>query len=174
MQKKFVTINNKVEKGVLLVNYTGHGGQLGWTQERILEIDQINSWKNKNLPLFMTATCKFSYFDDPEKQSAGEYVLLNPEGGAIALLSTTRLVYSSPNYNLNTNFIDVLFEKYNGEYPKLGDLYKQTKVLSGSGSNTRNFILLGDPAISLSYPKYNITTSSIPVSYTHLTLPTKA
>ena len=93
---------------------------------------------------------------------AGEYLLLNDNGGAIALLTTTRLVYAFPNYNLNTNFIDVLFEKYNGEYPKLGDLYKQTKVLSGSGSNTRNFILLGDPAISLSYPKYNITTSSIP------------
>ena len=39
-------INNRVEKGVLLVNYTGHGGPLGWTQERILEIDQIKNWIN--------------------------------------------------------------------------------------------------------------------------------
>jgi hypothetical protein len=155
-------INRVVDNGAFLVNYTGHGGPLGWSQERILEVDQIKSWDNKNkLPLFMTATCKFSCFDDPAKVSAGEYLLLNDNGGAIALLTTTRLVYAFPNYNLNTNFIDVLFEKYNGEYPKLGDLYKQTKVLSGSGSNTRNFILLGDPAISLSYPKYNITTSSI-------------
>ena len=79
----------------------------------------------------MTATCKFSYFDDPEKKSAGEYVLLNANGGAIALLSTTRLVYSSPNYNLNTKFINVLFEKVNGEFPRLGDVFKKTKVLSG-------------------------------------------
>ena len=50
------------------------------------------------MPLFMTATCKFSYFDDPSKMSAGEYVLLSPNGGAIGLLSTTRLVYSAPNY----------------------------------------------------------------------------
>ena len=156
-------INRVVDNGSFLVNYTGHGGPLGWSQERILEVDQIKSWDNKNkLPLFMTATCKFSCFDDPGKVSAGEYLLLNDNGGAIALLTTTRLVYAFPNYNLNTNFIDVLFEKYNGENPKLGDLYKQTKVLSGSGANTRNFILLGDPAISLSYPKYNITTSSIP------------
>lgn len=156
-------INRVVDNGAFLVNYTGHGGPLGWSQERILEVDQIKSWDNKNkLPLFMTATCKFSCFDDPGKVSAGEYLLLNDNGGAIALLTTTRLVYAFPNYNLNTNFIDVLFEKYNGENPKLGDLYKQTKVLSGSGANTRNFILLGDPAISLSYPKYNITTSSIP------------
>ena len=55
----------------------------------------------------------------------------------------------------------MLYEKQNGEYPRLGDLYKQTKVLSGSGSNTRNFILLGDPALSLAYPKYNVNTTSI-------------
>ena len=30
--------------------------------------------------------------------------LLNSEGGAIALFSTTRLVYSPPNYYLNTKF----------------------------------------------------------------------
>ena len=42
---------------MFLVNYTGHGGELGWAHERILEIDDINSWRNTNkLPLFMTAT----------------------------------------------------------------------------------------------------------------------
>ncbi|HIE72729.1 MAG TPA: type IX secretion system sortase PorU, partial [Flavobacteriales bacterium] len=154
-------INNKIDKGALLVNYTGHGGPLGWTQERILEVEQIKAWENNNLPLFMTATCKFSYFDDPEKKSAGEYVLLNANGGAIALLSTTRLVYSSPNYNLNTKFINVLFEKVNGEFPRLGDVFKKTKVLSGSGANNRNFTLLGDPALRLAYPEFNIETTLI-------------
>lgn len=155
-------INRRIDNGSFLINYTGHGGPLGWTQERILEIDQINNWTNQyKLPLFMTATCKFSCFDDPEKTSAGEYVLLNDNGGAIALLSTTRLVYSSPNYTLNTKFVNVLFEKNNGEYPRLGDLFKKTKVLSGSGSNTRNFILLGDPALRLSYPRYTISTTNI-------------
>lgn len=156
-------INRRIDNGSFLVNYTGHGGPLGWTQERILEVDQINNWDNEyRLPLFMTATCKFSCFDDPNKVSAGEYVLLNKNGGAIALLTTTRLVYANPNYTLNTNFVDVLFEKNNGEYPRLGDLYKSTKVLSGSGANTRNFILLGDPAISLSYPEHSISTTTIP------------
>jgi hypothetical protein len=157
-------INNRIDKGALLINYTGHGGPLGWTQERILELDQINAWDNGNkLPLFMTATCKFSYFDNPEQTSAGEYVLLNPNGGAIALLSTTRLVYSTPNHTLNKNFIKVLFEKKdNGEFPRLGDVFKQTKRLSGTSVNNRNFTLLGDPALRLSYPQYEIkTTDSI-------------
>lgn len=109
----------------------------------------------------MTATCKFSYFDNPEQTSAGEYVLLNPNGGAIALLSTTRLVYSAPNYNLNTKFIKTLFEKVGGEFPRLGDVFKQTKVLSGTSTNNRNFTLLGDPALCLAYPEYKVQTTNI-------------
>jgi hypothetical protein len=155
-------INNRVDKGALLINYTGHGGPLGWTQERILELDQIQSCDNiSNLSLFMTATCKFSYFDNPEQTSAGEYLLLNPNGGAIALLTTTRLVYSAPNYNLNTKFIKTVFEKENGELLRLGDIFKKTKVLSGTSVNNRNFTLLGDPALCLAYPKYNVETTSI-------------
>lgn len=155
-------INNNVKKGALLVNYTGHGGPLGWAQERILEIDQIESWDNlNNLPLFMTATCKFSYFDNPEEKSAGEYLLLNPEGGAIALLSTTRLVYSAPNYNLNMKFIETMFEKINGDFPRLGDVFRETKVLSGTSANNRNFTLLGNPALRLGYPKFDVQTTVI-------------
>ncbi|MDA9808064.1 type IX secretion system sortase PorU [Flavobacteriales bacterium] len=155
-------INNKVDKGALLINYTGHGGPLGWTQERILEVDQINKWSNiDNLPLFMTATCKFSYFDNPEEKSAGEYVLLNENGGAIALLSTTRLVFVGPNYNLNTKFIQNIFKKKDDEFPRLGDLFKTTKVLSGTSANNRNFTLLGNPALRLAYPKYDVRTTIV-------------
>ena len=155
-------INNRIKQGALLVNYTGHGGPLGWTQERILEIDQIQEWDNSdNLPLFMTATCKFSYFDNPEEKSAGELVLLNPDGGSIALLSTTRLVFSGPNYNLNTNFIETIFEKKEGDFPRLGDVFKHTKVLSGSSINNRNFTLLGNPALRLAYPKFEVNTLTI-------------
>jgi hypothetical protein len=155
-------INRSIDNGTFLINYSGHGGPLGWTQERILEIEQINNWTNKyRLPLFMTATCKFSCFDNPAKTSAGELVLLNPDGGAIALLTTTRLVYAFPNYKLNENFMNVFCEKNNGEFPTLGQLFKKTKVLSGSNTNSRNFTLLGDPALRLSYPKYNVVTTNI-------------
>ena len=155
-------ITESVEKGSLLINYSGHGGELGWTKERILEVGQINKWENENnLPLFVTATCEFSRFDDPDRISAGEYTLLNKNGGAIALLSTTRLVYASPNYFLNKQFVKVLFEKENGESPRLGDLFRQTKVNSGTALNNRNFTLLGDPALCLAYPDLNVSTTAI-------------
>ena len=44
------------------------------------------------------------------------------------LLTTTRYVYSHLNYNLNTNFINSLFEKID-KNPTLGDMFLKTKVL---------------------------------------------
>src|SRR6185436_14793256 len=129
-------LNNRVEKGAFLVNYTGHGGELGWAHEGILDNTMINGWDNKfNMPLFITATCEFSRFDDPDRTSAGENVLLNPNGGGIALYSTTRLVYSTPNSTLNKSLVKYMFEPINGEMPRLGDIFRLTKrdpaVLAG-------------------------------------------
>jgi len=77
-------INEQVDKGALIMNYTGHGGEVGWAHERVLEIADINEWTNfDKMPVFVTATCEFSRFDDPERTSAGELVILNPQGHQI-------------------------------------------------------------------------------------------
>ncbi|GAB4132578.1 MAG: type IX secretion system sortase PorU [Bacteroidia bacterium] len=155
-------INKRIAKGSLIMNYTGHGGEVGLAHERILEISQINAWDNIcNLPLFVTATCEFSRFDDPARTSAGEYVLLNPNGGAIGLFTTVRLVYSSPNFVLNRNFYNCVFENINGEPPRVGDVYRITKFLSGNNTNNRNFTLLGDPAVRLNYPTNTVVTTHV-------------
>lgn len=156
-------INSAVNNGALLVNYTGHGNERWLAHEKVLMLNDVLGWKNaKRLPLFVTATCEFSRFDDYLMTSTGEWILLTPKGGAIALLSTTRLVYSSPNFTLNYNFIQQLFKTdANGNYLRLGDLVRITKILSGTGYNKRNFTLLGDPALMLKYPTYNIKISYI-------------
>jgi hypothetical protein len=165
-------IYENIQNGLLIFNYTGHGNERGLAHENILGINDINSWTNTNkLPLFVTATCEFSRFDDIDrdiygeiknKVSAGELVLLNPEGGGIGLLTTTRLVYSSPNFVLNRNFYKHIFETdADGNRLRLGDVLRLTKNESGSGINKRNFTLLGDPALILSYPEYYVVTDSI-------------
>ncbi|MDQ3190906.1 MAG: type IX secretion system sortase PorU [Bacteroidota bacterium] len=157
-------ITRRFEKGALIVNYTGHGGEIGLAEERILSTPQINNWKNSdNLPLFVTATCEFTRFDDPSLTSAGEYVFLNPLGGAIALFTTVRLVYAGPNFDLNKHFYNYAFEKIDGKSPRLGDLFRLTKMASAipGGINNRNFTFIGDPAVELAYPKHNVVTSTI-------------
>jgi len=87
-------INQNMNKGALVFNYVGHGGETGLTLERAVTIPMIESWSNvNNMTVFISATCEFSRYDDPERVSAGEKTLLTPYGGAVGLLTTTRLVY---------------------------------------------------------------------------------
>ena len=159
-------INQRVNRGALLVNYTGHGGETGWTEERILEIVDVDSWTNfDRLPLFVTATCEFSRFDDPGRTSAGEEVILHGAGGGIGLLTTTRLVYANYNQTLNENFFDFVFLKdtLSGKYLRVGDICRLTKNASATTQavNHRNFTLLGDPAIRLNYPENKVITLTL-------------
>ncbi len=167
-----LSIDNLISKGLLIMNYTGHGNENGLAEERIIVVDQIKKWNNiSKLPIFMTATCEFSRFDNYRKVSAGEHIFLNPNGGAISLFTTTRLVYASPNFVLNKNFYRYIFENNpnsNKRYA-LGDVMMLTKNSTGNTINSRNFTLLGDPAILLSYAGLYVKTNSInnkPVSST--------
>jgi len=156
-------INRKMETGTFILNYVGHGGESGFAHERILQVGDIEGWKNKdNMPLFITATCSFSPYDNPErKDSAGERVILREEGGAIAIVSTVRVVYASQNKILNGAFIDHLFTKENNEHLPLGTIMQYAKASTPVTTNVRKFALLGDPALVLNYPKHEVTTTKI-------------
>jgi len=167
-------INARINSGCLIFNYVGHGGENGLAHEGVIKPEDINSWKNGGkLPLFITATCEFSRFDDAElnvatrelfgRTSAGEMVLMNKDGGAIALMSTTRVVYSAPNFFLNRNIFNYAFSRdEEGNALRLGDIIRIAKNKSGSGPNKRNFTLLGDPALTLAYPWHGkIVTDSV-------------
>ncbi|MFA8299280.1 MAG: type IX secretion system sortase PorU [Hyphomicrobiales bacterium] len=150
-------INEAINKGTFLVNYNGHGGEVGWAEEKILEISDINSWNNTNqLPLFITATCEFSRYDDVERTSAGEYVFLNPKGGAIALFSTSRATYKTSNLNLNTAVLDTLFSCEDDKQLGLGEVLRRAKNNIAGLENKRKFILLGDPALCLVKPEFDL------------------
>ncbi len=156
-------LNRRIEKGALILNYTGHGGELGLAEERIVEVAQILGWRNKNnLPLMVTATCEFSRFDDPDRTSAGEYCLLNENGGAISLMTTVRLAFSGLNYILNNAFYDyALSPMPDGKMPRIGDIFRLTKQQIGPNEQYRNFVILGDPALKLAYPEQKIYTTII-------------
>ncbi len=155
-------ITSRVDKGALITNYIGHGGELGWADERVLEIADINAWKNfDRMGLFFTATCEFSRFDNPGHTSAGELVFLNPDGGALAMITTTRLAFSNTNELLNTSFADTVLNKVKGESPRLGDIIKYTKNSRPASSNVRQLTLFGDPSMQMMLPKYSVVTTGM-------------
>lgn len=155
-------INKRVEKGALIINYIGHGGELGWSHEQILTVSDINGWGNKyNCPFFLTATCEFSRYDDPKRTSAGEYVFINPNGGGISLFSTSRLAYSGSNAAIANYFYDYILKKTSGIYPRLGDAVRSSKNKMNCQSSISTFTLIGDPALKLNYPEFNCITTKI-------------
>lgn len=145
------------DKGMLLVNFTGHGSTTAWTAENLLTADDIVKLTSPRLPLWITATCDFTRFDDVTT-SAGELAFLNAKGGAIALFTTTRVVYASQNSTLNQAFIKNIFSHPEGKRLRLGDIMRLSKCdtsLDGD-RNKLNFSLIGDPALTLAYPDYRI------------------
>jgi hypothetical protein len=164
---KYPDVNEAIEaafdRGHLIFNWIGHGGGSGLAHERVVTRAMISAWTNKNkLPLFITATCTFTQFDDPIERSPGELFLFNPNGGGIGLISTSRVVWIGLNSDLNeVVFNRNIFEKRNGVWPTMGQVYADSKNNSVRDVNQRNFILIGDPALTLAYPKKEVVTTKI-------------
>ncbi len=155
-------IVDAVNEGALIVNFTGHGSESGWMQEQVLTFDLMERWNNTfTLPFVVTATCEFGRNDDPNTFSGAENLLFKDTGGAVSMVTTARPVFSSTNFDLNLALYGSILKRESGQYQRLGDIIKFTKNNSQRGSLNRNFILLGDPSMRLSYPSQTIEVIEI-------------
>jgi hypothetical protein len=149
-------------KGLLTMCYLGHGGPKRLAQEAVITREEMATWRNfDKLPIFITATCSFSGYDNPKEDAAGEVALLNPNGSMVALLSTVRPVYASSNAALTTSVFDTLFKKINNRPQTIGEIIVSAKNRSKTGSNGNKFTLLGDPSMRIALPRYNVSTVKI-------------
>ncbi len=148
-----------LKKGQLLINYTGHGNTIAWSDEYVWTQTDILQSTYTKLPIWVTATCDFTRFDDVNT-SAGESVFLNATSGGIALFTTTRVVESNSNSALNKALYHNLFGKADGKARTLGEAMMETKR-NLSGVNKLNFILIGDPALKISYPEYKAKMTTV-------------
>ncbi len=155
-------IQNDIDKGIFLLNYTGHGGELQLAQENILNTTIISKWKNiDQLPFIVAATCQFGRYDYPAVVSGIETAVLSASGGAIGSLASTRPVYSNTNEAINVAFYNAVFQKKGNRYQRLGEIMQPTKNKSNSGINNRNYALLADPALTLNYPIEEIVLTRV-------------
>lgn len=165
---KYPKVNEEItkmigSKGTLVFNYVGHGGENGMAHERVVTRPEIISWSNYDkLSFYITASCELAKIDNLLIESPGELMLLDPDGGAIGMIATTRLVYIGTNTQLNSALLNSnLLKATNNELPTLGEAYKTTRNRNYDSPNSRCFILLGDPAISLLSPKHRVVTTKI-------------
>ncbi|MDR2385281.1 MAG: type IX secretion system sortase PorU [Tannerella sp.] len=154
-------IEKELKNGALIINYTGHSDSESWSEERVITQTDIITAGYANLPLWITASCSFGPFD-AITTSAGENVFLNKRSGGIALFTTTRVAWSIPNFEINGYFLENLFKKQNGKHLTLGEVIKNTKNAYTFDFKKLNFILLGDPALTLAFAdEYNLNITEI-------------
>lgn len=154
---------DELDKGLLLLNYTGHGGPAAWTDEQILTMTDVLNANYKNLPVWITATCDFTNFDHPTT-SAGEEAMLHPHSGAAALFTTTRVVMDLDNKAMHAQLIKHLFaQQKDGHLNPLGHVmcFSKNAMNKGDTINKLNFLLIGDPAIRLKMPHLTAEITAI-------------
>ncbi|MFA5574058.1 MAG: type IX secretion system sortase PorU [Brumimicrobium sp.] len=157
-------ISRNIEAGVLVSCFVGHGGPTGATSERIMTIGETQAYRNiDKLMLFMSATCEFARVDDNERVSIGEYMSLNDQGGAIALMTTSRAVFITTNSLITKEFFKYTFKRDSElKPPTFGDIITNTKNnVAVANVNKRSFMLVGDPALRIALPYEKVVLDSI-------------
>ncbi|MCR5297799.1 MAG: type IX secretion system sortase PorU [Paludibacteraceae bacterium] len=153
-------IQQRINSGLLLFNYIGHGSTEGLAAEKLISRTDVESMHNVHYPIFFTATCDFSVFDLPVS-STGENLLLRKEGGAIALFSTVRTVYASDNYELDKSFHEYFLKKEGGKGLTLGECFRRAKNDLAGNDNRLCYTLFGDPGIRIPLPNNIVVVDSV-------------
>lgn len=159
-------IKQQQAQGALIMDYVGHGVEYQISHENVLRLSDFTSFNNKNLPLWITASCDIMPFDGTVA-NIGESALLNPNGGAVAFFGTTRTVYANYNKRINMSFLKhVLSNDAKGKPISVGEAQRLAKndMIDSGADHTENklqYALLGDPALVLRRPTLNISIDEI-------------
>ncbi|MFD2726716.1 type IX secretion system sortase PorU [Hyunsoonleella rubra] len=161
---------NAIDNGALVVNYFGHGGEEGLANERVLQKTNIQELRNFcKLNCFVTVTCEFTKFDNPFRETAGEFTYWNKQAGAISLITTTRQVFVNFGVQFNEALDQYLFsfsdidDIPDNDYPTMAEALRLTKIDPGIAfSGQRRLVFfIGDPAMKLAFPKPNVRLTEI-------------
>jgi hypothetical protein len=157
---------NQINQGTLVLNFIGHGAPNVWSYTHIFDnavtIPELTNLTA--LTLFVAATCDFGRDDDPVTQSGAELLLLSPQGGAIGVLSSTRVTYEGDNSALNSYFFQKLFVRDSLRNPsRIGDAFFALKENPPIyiDANDIKYNYIGDPTVRLALPKYQATVDSL-------------
>nr|WP_321230806.1 type IX secretion system sortase PorU [uncultured Psychroserpens sp.] len=157
-------IKNALDVGALVVNYFGHGGEDGLAAERIFT--KVDAQEIRNLckfNLFITVTCEFTKFDNPNRQTSGEFTFWNKEGGAIGLITTTRQIFVTVGVTVNEELDAYLFSYGSNDYPTIAEALRLTKNDPSVVGNPQKSLVffIGDPAMKLAFAKPEIRLTAV-------------
>ncbi|WP_179345380.1 type IX secretion system sortase PorU [Winogradskyella ursingii] len=153
-----------IEVGAIVVNYFGHGGEDGLAKERIFDVDDAKEINNIcKFNVFVTVTCEYTKFDDPNRDTAGEFTFWNKNGGAVGLITTTRQIFLFYGVDFNETLDDYLFAFGSDDYPSIGEALRLAKSDNAVAGNNQKYLvfLIGDPAMKLAIPRPNVRLTRV-------------
>ena len=107
--------------------------------------------------LFVSASCDVGKYHDPQVQSLGERLVMNPGGGCIGVISATELAFTGENAELNKGLYRNLFER-DTEPGGTGQYFtpvSEALLAAKTGSaNSQKYQLMGDAALRLNLPRF--------------------
>lgn len=151
-------ITNKFEEGALIFSYLGHSSYNAISAEHAYSITQAKSIYNKVYPVWIAGSCNLSQFDD-NVPCFGEEIMLNPNGGAIASIGSTRVAYTTANLTFNKEFIRQAFNPDN-DY-RLGKIIREAKSAQTNNYSRLIYVVLGDPGLRLKVPELTLKVDSV-------------
>jgi hypothetical protein len=136
-----------INQGQSIVNYKGHGSTGLWRGNLLTSGDAANMTNSQNLSFFISMTCLNSKFNEPYSECLSSALLKAPNGGAIAVWSSSALTVPYGQNLLNTEIVRLLA---NPQAPMtIGEAARLAKRTTDDPDVRQSWILLGDPLTRL-------------------------
>jgi len=149
------SINNAIldafDTGAALMSYFGHGSIDTWGKDNLFTSEQADNLNNSFTPIVLNMTCLTGYFINPNNVSIAEKLILNPHGGAIAVIAPSSLTLPDNQQYFCNAFADNFI---NNSGSKIGDviLYAWNHIPADSDiyeDVLKTYMLFGDPTVTI-------------------------
>lgn len=165
-QDIYANIVTILNRGVGILNYTGHGEKTSFADGVAFTADDARLLQNEDrLPIFTAFSCQNGAFTDPNQASIAEQLLLADNGGVVAAIGTSGHMDTEQSLSLTSTFYNLLLH---GNNSTLGKVMAETQTAVHGANELETAVLtynlLGDPALHFHQPTQEQLVIPLPVA----------
>ncbi len=159
-------ILSALNRGALLVNYTGHGSEEEWSFADLFDDTAATALNNGNqLPMYVLMDCLNGFFQDVYATSLSTSLMLAPNGGAVAVWASSGFTDAPPQATMDQAFLSAWVANPQGP---IGTAILSAKSGITDADVRRTWILFGDPEMRLKIPSSMQSTQQHMPRATHI------
>ncbi|MEA2339698.1 MAG: hypothetical protein QOE82_3705, partial [Thermoanaerobaculia bacterium] len=132
--------------GSLLTTYVGHASVELWSTNVFSSSDAAALTNANRLPVVVMLNCLNGYFHDIFSESLGEALMKAPNGGAVAVWTSSGLTLPDQQALMGSELFRLMF---GSENLTLGQAVARAKLVATDPDIRKTWILFGDPTMKL-------------------------